>query len=105
MQIEELVGIERDRGIGLDGRRRGDGAGDDLALDLKTLDARVDQAGAELRQKQNADGEREQPGDVENDNAAREARGILGDEELQRLPRPAAEPRGEAAARTRARFV
>ena len=93
MQIEQLVGIERDRGIGFDRRRRRDGAGDDLALDLKTLDARVDQSGAELRQKQDADGERHQAGDVENDDAAGETRGALGDEELQRLLHPAAEPR------------
>ena len=49
LQLEQFVGIDGDRGIGLDRRRGGDRAGDDFALHHQALDARVDQAGAELR--------------------------------------------------------
>ncbi len=48
----------------------------------EALHPRVDQAGAELRQIENADHQREQAGDVEEDDAAREARKALRDEEL-----------------------
>ena len=41
--------------VGLDGRRSGDRAGDDLALHQKALDARVDQAGAEFGQEDDAE--------------------------------------------------
>ena len=92
LQIEQFVGIERDRGIGLDRRRRRDRAGDDLALHQQALDARVDQPGAELRQKDDADRERDQAGDVEDDDAAGEARRALRDEELPGALRPVAEP-------------
>ena len=59
LQLEQPVGIDRD-GVGLDGGRGGDRAGDDFALHQQALHARVDQAGAELRQIENADDQREQ---------------------------------------------
>ena len=70
----------------------GDGAGDDLALHQQALDARVDQTGAELRQIENADHEREQAGHVEEDDAPAQAR--KGDA-CEELP-PAQQQRGEA---------
>src|SRR5262249_11758998 len=101
MQIEKLVGIERDRGIGFHRRRGRDRAGDDLALHQKTLNACVDQAGAELRQHDNADRQRNQTGEVENDDAPSEARRTLGNKEL-----PAArQPSAEAATLTRGYLV
>ena len=54
LQLQQLLGIDGD-GIGLDGRRGGDGAGDDLALRHQALDARVDQAVAELVEIEDAD--------------------------------------------------
>ena len=47
LELEQLFGIDAQR-IRLDGRRGGDGAGDDLALRHQALDARVDQPLAEL---------------------------------------------------------
>jgi len=59
--LSSFFRIDGDRGIGLDGRLGRDGAGDDLALHQKALDARVDQPGAELREIDDADGERSSP--------------------------------------------
>ena len=61
------------------------------ALHLKALDARVDQAGAELREKDDADRERDQAGEVENDDAPGEARRALRDEKLPGAPQPVAD--------------
>ena len=47
LEFEQLFGIDAQR-IRFDGRRGGDGAGDDLALRHQALDARVDQPLAEL---------------------------------------------------------
>ena len=88
LQFEQLVGIDRDR-VGLDRRRGRDRARDDLALHQQALHARVDQAGAELRQIEDADDQREQAGDVEQDDAPRQARRALRDEEAP-APRPKA---------------
>src|SRR5690606_7769392 len=52
-----------------------------LSLHQKALHPRVDQAGAELREIENADYEGEQARDVEKDDAAREAGKALGYEE------------------------
>ena len=70
--------------VGIDGRRGRDRRGDDLALHQQALDARIDQAGAELREIENADDQRQQAGDVEEDDAPGEARKALADEELPR---------------------
>jgi hypothetical protein len=54
------------------------------------LHARVDQAGAELRQIQNAGDQRDQAGKIENDDAAGEARNALRKQKLpDRLDTPA----------------
>ena len=79
-------GRDRCDAVAVDGGRGGDRAGDDLALHQQALHARVDQAGAELRQIENADDERDQARDVEEDDAAREAREALADEELPGAP-------------------
>jgi len=84
LQFEQLVGIDRDC-VGLDRGRGRDRARDDLALHQQALHARIDQAGAELRQVQNADHEREQARDVEQHDAPRQARGGLRDQELPAL--------------------
>jgi hypothetical protein len=55
------------------GRGGRDRARDDLALHQQALHARVDQAGAVLRQVKDADHQREQARDVEQDDAAGEA--------------------------------
>jgi hypothetical protein len=91
LQVEQPLGIHG-VGVGLHRGRGGDGAGDDLALHQQALDARVDQTGAELRQIENADHEREQPGHIEEDDSPAQAR--KGDAREQ-LP-PAQQQRGEA---------
>ena len=63
--------------VGFDRGRRRDGVGDDLALHQQALDARVDQAGAELRQIEDADHQHDQAGDVEEDDPPRQAREAL----------------------------
>ena len=86
LQFQQAVGIDGD-GVGLDGGGGRDGAGDDLALHQQALHARVDQAGAELREIQHADDQRDEAGEVEEDDAAGEAGEALRDEEA---PRPSA---------------
>ena len=81
LQLEQPLRIDGD-GVALHGRRGGDGAGDDLALHLQALRARVDQPGAELREVENADHQRDQAGEIEKDDAAGEAGEALRDEEL-----------------------
>ena len=88
LQLQEPVGIDAD-GVGLDGRGCGDRPGDDLALDEQALHPRIDQAGAELGEIENAENEGEQAGDVEEHDPAREAREALGDEEMPAVARQA----------------
>ena len=71
----------------------------------KTLHARVDQPGAELRQIDDADGQREQSEDIERDDAAGDARRALRGEELECAPQPTADPAQPAPAHTRQRFA
>ena len=71
LQFQQPLRIDGD-GVGLHAGRGGDRAGDDLALHHQTLDARVDQAGAKLRQVQNADDEGCEPGDVDENNPPRQ---------------------------------
>jgi hypothetical protein len=54
MRSNSLSGSMAARRPIVDGRRGGDGAGDDLACE-QALDAGVDQAGAELRQEEDAE--------------------------------------------------
>jgi hypothetical protein len=84
LQLEQPLGIDGD-GIGLHRRRGGDGAGDDFALHQQALDARVDQAGAELGQIKNSDHQRQQAGDVEKDDAPAQTRKGDADEEVPAL--------------------
>ncbi len=53
LHLEQQIGIDRDE-VAVDGRRGGDGGGDDLALDAQALDAGIDQAGAPLVEKEDA---------------------------------------------------
>ena len=64
-------------------------AGHDFSLNQEALDARVDQARAECGQYVDADGEREQSREVEEDDAAGEARKALRNEELPGARHPA----------------
>ena len=72
LQFEKLVRVDSES-VGVDRGRCGDRSGDDLALGAQTGDARVDQAGAELVEEQDAGDENDQRGEIENDDAAREA--------------------------------
>ena len=81
LQFEKTLRIDRD-GVGLYGRRRSDRAGNDFALREQTLHARINQAGAELREIEHAGDECDQAGKVEEDDAAREAREALRNEEM-----------------------
>jgi len=60
-------------------------------LHQQALDARVDQTGTELREIENADHEREQAGDIEEDDAPAQARKSDAREQLP----PAQQQRGE----------
>ncbi len=71
--LEQLVGVDPDR-VGVHRRRGRDGARDDLALDREALDPGLDQALPELVEVQEPDEERDQPDEVEDDDAARQAR-------------------------------
>ena len=90
LQFEQPVGVDVGA-VAVGGGRGGDGAGDDLALHHEALHPRVDQAGAELRQIEDADDQRDQARDVERDDAAGEAGEALADEELPGAPRDAAQ--------------
>ena len=88
LQFEQPFGIDGD-GVAFHRRRSGDGAGDDLALHQQALHARVDQPGAELRQIEHADHQRDQAGEIEEDDAAGEAGETLRNEKLpDRAQRP-----------------
>ena len=91
LQFEQPVAVDVGA-VAVGGGGGGDRAGDDLALHHEAFHPRVDQAGAELRQVENADDERDQARDVERDDAAGEAREALADEELPGAPRDAAQP-------------
>ena len=73
LQVLQPVGIDGD-GVGLDGRGGRDRAGDDLGLHQQALRPRVDQAGAELREVENARHQRDQAGEIQRNDAAGEAR-------------------------------
>ena len=81
LQLEQAFGIDGD-GVGLHRRGGGDGAGDDFALHQQALDARIDQAGAELGKIENSDHQREQAGDVEKDDAPAQTRKGDANEEV-----------------------
>ena len=91
LQFEQAVAVDVGA-VAVGGGGGGDGAGDDLALHHEAFDPRVDQAGAELRQIEDADDQRDQAGDVERDDAPRQTRKALADEELRSPARDAAKP-------------
>ena len=91
LQIEQPVGIDGD-GVGLDRGGRRDRAGDDLGLHQQALRPRVDQAGAELREVENARHQRDQAGEIERNDAAGEAREAEREEELTGAAQPAERP-------------
>ena len=103
LQLEQLVGVDADR-IGLDGRRSGDGAGDDLALRQQALDAGVDQPVAELVEVEDAGDQHGQAGEVEEEDAPGQAgEEVVAEEAAQPAPSPGrqaktSEPRGRLAA-------
>jgi hypothetical protein len=63
-EIEQPLRVDGD-GVGLDGGRSRDRAGNDFGLHQQALRARIDQSGAELRQIENAREHREQADQVE----------------------------------------
>ena len=72
LQLEQLFRVDGDR-IGVDRRGRGDRGGDDLALRHQTLDPRLDQPLAELVEVEDARDQHAQSGQIEDEDAAREA--------------------------------
>ncbi len=90
MELKQPLWIDGD-GIGVGGGGSGDGAGDDLALDEQALDARVDQAGAVFGKIQNAGNQRDEAGEIEQDDATGDAReadiGELAAEPAQSIER------------------
>ena len=82
LQLEQAVAVD-EGAVAVGGAGGRDRAGDDLALHHEALHPRVDQAGAELREIENADDQREQARDVEEDDAAREAGEALADRSCQ----------------------
>ena len=73
LQVEQPLGVDGDAAVEVDRGRGGDGGGDGLALYQEALNARLDQPGAELGEIENADDERDEAGDVEEDDAPRQA--------------------------------
>src|SRR5207248_286473 len=84
LQLEQPLGIDCD-GVGLHRSGGGHGTRNDLALHEQALDARVDEAGAELREVKNSNDQREEPGYVEKDDPARQAREADADKEIPAL--------------------
>ena len=77
LHLQQAIRIDVD-GVGFDGGGRGDGAGDDLALGEKALHPGIDQALAELVEVEEAHQKRDEPGQVQDDDAAGQAgRGAL----------------------------
>ncbi len=93
MEFQQALGVDVDD-VGVVRRLRRDGDGDEIALHREALGARLDQASAELGQIDDAENEHEQAGDVEKDDAPREARKRLGDEELPAAAKGAADTLG-----------
>jgi hypothetical protein len=74
-------------------------------LHQQALNPGVDQAGAELRQIENADDQREQADDVERDDAPRQAGETQDKEKMPRTAQPRAHFAQTARLETRDRFV
>src|SRR5262249_32275356 len=91
LQVSELFGIDG-QAVGLHRGRGRDRACDDLGLHQQALRAGIDQAGAELRQVENARNQREQASDIQRNNTAREAREGEREQELAGTLEPAQRP-------------
>ena len=65
--------------VGLDGGRGGDRRGDDFALRVQALHARVDHVGAKLVEVEKADDQNEQAAEIEHDDAPRQRGGKTRD--------------------------
>jgi hypothetical protein len=91
LQVEQAVRVDGD-GVGFDGGGRGNRAGDDFGLHKQALRARVDQAGAELREIENARHQGHEARQVERDDPAREAGEGKREEELPGPAQPAEWP-------------
>ena len=91
LEVEQAVGVDGD-GIAFDRRRRRDRLRNDLGIDQQALRARLDQAGAELREVEDARDQRDEAGEIERDDAAGEARERQREEELSGAAQPAQRP-------------
>ena len=67
-------------------------SGDDLGIDQQALRTRLDQAGAELREIEDARHQRDEAGQIERDDAAGEAGEREREEELPGAAQPAQRP-------------
>src|SRR5581483_2532479 len=96
-ELQQLLGVKRYR-IGFDRGRGGNGGGDDLALRLQALDARIDEAGTELVDVKESEEERGEPAQVEDEDPAgqrgRESRPDAAKEATPTLRCPLEEPGG-----------
>ena len=91
LQLEQAIRVDRER-IVLHRRGARDGARDHLALYAQAARARLDQPGAQLGELENADHQHHQAREVENDDAAGEAREALRDEDLPGVAGDAGQP-------------
>ena len=98
LQILQPVGVDGD-GVGFDGRGSRDRAGDDLGLHQQALRPRVDQAGAELREIENARHQRDQAGKVQRNDAAGQAGEAECEKKLTGPAQPVERPLPALAAR------
>ena len=98
LQLQQLFGIDGDR-IGLDRRRSGDRAGDDLALRHQAFDAGLDQPVAELVEIEDADDQHAERGEVEEQDAPGQAgEDVVAEEALQADAQPADRKAGRVRA-------
>ena len=87
LQVEQPVRIDGDA-VGFGGAGRGDGARDDFAGRQQVFGARIDQAGAELREIENARHQRDQAGQIQRNDAAGQAGEAEREEKLSGAAQP-----------------
>lgn len=100
LQLQQLLRIDGD-GVGVDRCRSRDGTGDDLALRQEAFDTGIDQALAELIEIENAADQNDEGGQIEEQDAPRQARkdGIAEDAADQDEGMSPAPARDSSAAR------
>ena len=91
LQIQQAVGIDGD-GVAFDGRRGRDRFRDDFRIDHQALRPRLDQAGAKLREIEDARHQRDEAREVERNDAAGEAGKGQREEKLPGAAQPAERP-------------